>query len=466
MPLSRSTTVALACALALPLPALAATNFSSFTPLPQPVVVGSLPEATPFQFGNASWTQLSIADRSTQLSAGQFNSGTWDMIDTNRTGVDAGRYLYTVFETTSTGVQRTDRQTGTTVTLWSAGAAVGASSNARYFDASRWTPFGTWLTAQEDWGSASNRHGRLFELTNPITASAGTGNLVHRNAVARVSHEGLAFDSANNLYYVDEFSGGSIFRFRSATPTVGSTYFDGGFNEVLRVGDGHTDGATGAFSWVPFTDAAGVGLPGSVTGTDTNGLYFVDGRATTDLVAFKGTNYNRPEDLEIQTLAGGGQILYVSITGSHQVLSINLATSQVNSFVSRATVDAATGFVVGTAFSSPDNLAIDATGNIYIVEDRGDGIGADSIWFVTDVNRDGVAESISRWASLSTSGAEPSGLYFDVTHPNIAFINVMHPTSGVDRMIQITAVPEPATTALWLGGLLGLAALRRRRATR
>lgn len=444
----------------------AASNFSSFTPLTAAVTVGALPAATPFLFGNPSWTQVSIADRATQLAAGQPNSGSWDMIDSNRSGPDVGRYLFTVFETGSnTGVQRSDRWTSSTVTLWSADAASGALRNAQYFDASRWTPWGSLLTAQEDWGSASNRHGRLFELTNPVTATAGSGNLVHRNAVARVSHEGLAFDQHNNLYYVDEFSGGSLYRFRSATPGVGASFFDAGINEVLRVGDGNTDGATGAFSWVPFTNAAGIGLAGSVTGIDSNGLSFVDGRATTDLAAFKGSNFNRPEDLEIQTLAGGRQILYMALTGSHQVLSIDLSTNQINSFVSRATIDAATGFAVSDAFSSPDNLAIDADGNIYIVEDRGSS-GADSIWFVTDSNRNGVAESVSRWASLSTVGAEPSGLYFDVANPNIAFVNVMHPADGIDRMMQITAVPEPGASALMLGGLALLGVLLRRRRQR
>ena len=98
--------------------ALAQTNFTNFTAIGASVPVNSLPEATPFQFGNAAWTQQTIGSRNTQLANGQFNTGSWDMIDTNRTGVDAGRYLFTVFETGQAGVQRTDLQTGTTTTLW------------------------------------------------------------------------------------------------------------------------------------------------------------------------------------------------------------------------------------------------------------------------------------------------------------------------------------------------------------
>lgn len=175
------------------------SNFSNFTPLAASVPAVALPPETPFQFGNASWTQLSIADRATQLTGGQFNTGAWDMIDVNRSGPDAGRYVFTVFETSQSGIQRTDRITGATVTLW----AAPAPGSALAFDPSLWTPWGTVLTAEEAWGQQPMPCGRLFELTNPVSATgtkgADAGNLLQRNAVARVRHEGLAFDSADNL---------------------------------------------------------------------------------------------------------------------------------------------------------------------------------------------------------------------------------------------------------------------------
>jgi uncharacterized protein len=457
--LRRSTT-----ALALAFSALGATaqtsNFGNFIGLPSSVAAGSLPESAPFQLANSAWTQWSIADRATQLSAGQFNSGSWDMVDSNRTGVDAGRYLFMGFETSQAGIQRYDRQNATMTTLWNA-LAVGAAVN---FDAARWTPFGTYITAEESWGQQPQSYGRLFELVNPITATAGSGSVVHANAVARVSHEGLAFDKNNNLYYIDELNGGSIYRYNSAAPSNGASYFGGGTNAVLRVGDGNTANATGGFNWVPFTDANGIALPGAVTITDPNGVTSVDGRATTSMAAFKGTGYQRPEDLEIQTRANGDQVLYVTATTNHTVYSVNLVTNQIQAFVTRATINAATGLAVGTAFTNPDNLAIDADGNVYIVEDQP--AGQADIWLAKDADGDGVADSVSRWATLSTVGAEPTGLYFDVTNPNLAFINVQHPASGVDRLIQISAVPETESYALMLAGLgvIGSIVRRRRRA--
>ena len=424
----------------------ATTNFSSFSPLPSSVAAGSLPETAPFLLANPLWTQLSIADRATQLALGQVSNDTWDMIDSNRTGPDAGRYLFTVFETGRAGIQRTDRWTGTTIALWPQ-----TTSNASWFDGVRWTPFHTLITAEEDWGTQPQPYGRVFELTNPTTAATGTGTVVHRNAVARVSHEGLAFDNNNNFYYVDEFNRGSIYRYSSATPQVGATYFAGGTNSVLRVGDGSTNNATGGFTWIPFTDANGIALPGAVTVTDPNGISAVDARASTELAGFKGSKYNRPEDIEIQSLVDGTQILYFSATDTHEVYSVNLTTQEMKLFVSRSTLDAATGLAVGDAFKNPDNLAIDAAGNIYIVEDQPGGLA--DIWFAVDADRDGVAERIARWATMSTVGAEPSGLYFDVHNPNIAFINVQHPASGVERMMQITAVPEAESYAMMLVGV-------------
>ncbi len=441
-------------------------QFQNFTPVASSLPalpVNSPGEATPFVFGNAGWTQTSIASRSQELGQGEFNTGNWDMIDTNRSGVDAGRYLFTVFETSGGGIMRYDRQTQSATTVWNGTIGSFASNPAIVLDASRWTPHGTYLTAEESWavGGASTK-GRLFELTNPTTATTGTGLVTHQNAVARVSHEGLAFDTAKNMYYIDELNGGSIYKFTSADPNnTGTGYFSGGVNSVLRVGTGFTANATGASTWVPFTDATGAGLAGAVTVTPA-GIPAVDGRATTDVAAFKGTDYQRPEDLEIETLGNGDQLLYVATTTTNEVYSLNITTGVMSVFVNQTTLNLGTGLAVGSAFTSPDNLAIDSLGNIYIIEDQPGGVA--NIWFANDVDNNGIAESISNWATMLTAGAEPTGLYFDIFDPNLAYVNVQHPTSGNDRLIEIAAVPEPATL-LW-GAALGLVAGARRNRSR
>jgi secreted PhoX family phosphatase len=435
------------------------TNFDNFTALTSSVAAGSLPESSPFQFANPNWTQVSIANRTSQLNQGQDNSGNWDMITANETGIDAGRYLFMPFETGTAGVQRIDflnpDYNTRTVTLVASGTQGFVAG-----DASRWTPWGTLLTAEESWGTGST-NGRLFELTNPIAATGtGDSNFVQRSVIPHVSHEGLAFDNHNNLYFIDEVNGGSIYKYVSANPnaTNGDDYFAAGQTFVMQVNGGGNANATGAITWAPITDANGGVLAGISV---LNGDGSIDGRLSADNAL--GTDYQRPEDLEIKTLANGDQILYVATTTTEEVYSFNLGSNTASLFVNNSTLDQATGLGVGDAFHNPDNLAIDAEGNMYIVEDQPGGQA--DIWFATDTNNDGVAESIGHWASMSTNGAEPTGLYFDKFNPNVAYVNVQHPLSGDDRTIMLT-VPEPETYAMLLAGLGLIGTSVRRRKSR
>ena len=89
----------------------------------------------------------------------------------------------------------------------------------------------------------------------------------------------------------------------------------------------------------------------------------VDARNTTDLAAFKGTDYQRPEDMQLQTV-NGREYLYVTTTTTNEVYRLALGSNTISVFTNRATTDLATGAPVGSAFTSPDNLAIDHDGNI------------------------------------------------------------------------------------------------------
>ena len=166
----------------------------------------------------------------------------------------------------------------------------------------------------------------------------------------------------------------------------------------------------------------------------------VDGRNTTELPAFKGTDYQRPEDMQLQTV-NGIERLYVTTTTTNEIYVLDLAARQIEVFADRDTIDLATGSAVGSALASPDNLAIDHDDNIYIVEDRSGGVD-DDIWFANDLNHDGdltdAGEGIGRWASNGTVGSEFTGLYFDPTDKRRAWVNIQHPDSDNDRTIEIT----------------------------
>ncbi|MFH1657935.1 MAG: alkaline phosphatase PhoX [Pseudomonadota bacterium] len=455
------------------------TYFDNFTPLAASAGTTATP-ATPITLSSPNFSQVSLADRTTQnAKAAGSNSGSWDMITANETGTNAGRYLFMPFETNTGGVQRVDlwdnNYNTRTVTIVAPGSQGFVSG-----DASRWTPWGSYLTAEESWGTGSTK-GRLFEVTNSTTAAANGGNFVQRNIIPRVSHEGLAFDKQNTMYFIDELNGGSVYKYVSnnANATNGDDYFASGQSFVMRVGDGSAFGGTGAASWVALTDTNGAALAGVVM----TSYGAVDGRATADLgragnlgseatnptTSFLGTEYNRPEDLETKTLANGNEGIFFATTDSQQVFMMELdsaGNTAVKLFVDRNTIDLATGVAVGSALTSPDNLAIDAAGNIYIIEDRNGGVD-DDIWFAKDINHDGdlldAGEGIGRWASNGTPGSEFTGLYFDKFNANVAYVNIQHPNTGVDRLIQISAVPEPESYAMFLAGLglVGFAARRR-----
>ena len=429
------------------------TRFADFTPLARSAgPTGD--EAQPITLGNPKFIQKSIADRETQLIDGKpnanpnlINPAAWDMNTVNETGRKKGQFLFTVFEEGFGGVQRHDLKTGETDTIWQ------SQTNHKSFDASFWTPWGTFITGEESWAADSN-NGRLFELKNPTTAPAITNPLsatsnigavfVHQNVIPRTSHEGIQFDKDGNMYFIDELNGGNVYKYTPAAKMSQvkkgkADYFARGTTSVLRVGDGNTPNATGAYSWVPFTDANGNGLPGAVTITDVDKVFSVDARETANQFEFKGTDYNRPEDLQIQTVKAK-EYLYIATTGSNEVYRLDLKKQMISVFANRSTIDLATGTAVGASLTSPDNLAVDHDGNIYIVEDRNGGV-EDDIWFAKDLNKDGdltdLGEGIGRWATNGTLGSEFSGLYFDPFNKNRAWVNIQHPTSGNDRTIEI-----------------------------
>ena len=119
---------------------------------------------------------------------------------------------------------------------------------------------------------------------------------------------------------------GSIYKFTSASAKRGTVknatdYFDAGQTFVLRVGNGNTPNATGHYAWVPITDDNGAALPGAITITDVRGVRSVDARNTTDRAVFKGTDYQRPEDMQIQQLKGH-EFLYVTTTTTNEVYGL------------------------------------------------------------------------------------------------------------------------------------------------
>ncbi|MGD8631356.1 MAG: hypothetical protein PVG72_11610 [Gammaproteobacteria bacterium] len=122
------------------------TNFDKFTAMTIDPVAGSLPESAPFQLSSPDFRQVNIVTRDIN-NLYRFDSGNYDMHAVNENGVDAGCYLFSPYEPGQAGIQRTDLTSMQTVTIW----ASPAPGDYRSFDASRWTPWGGYLTAEESW---------------------------------------------------------------------------------------------------------------------------------------------------------------------------------------------------------------------------------------------------------------------------------------------------------------------------
>jgi hypothetical protein len=271
------------------------------------------------------------------------------------------------------------------------------------------------------------------------------------------------------LYYVDEWNSGAIYKFvmsDASDYTSGQTF-------VLVVdayagvaADNYNDPTnemairTGPATWVPITDASGAALTEAdpfLNGptndpreeSDTRG-----GRPAADEV--NATPYGRPEDMEVGTLGNGREVMYFTATSENAVYSVEMLSDTqaiVRLAASEDTTPKNDGFpATSGVLNSPDNLAQDALGNIYVIEDapNGSDIGGD-IWFMRDANSDGVAESLDHFLSIQVGGSEATGMIFNPANPTEFIVSVQHPGST-----DLDEVPGGMGDALWQFDLSGV----------
>src|SRR5690606_17070526 len=104
--------------------------------------------------------------------------------------------------------------------------------------------------------------------------------------------------------------------------------------------------------------------------------------------------------------------------------------------------------------NSPDNLAQDALGNIYIIEDapNGSSTGGD-IWFLRDADTDGVAESLDHFLTIQVAESEATGMIFNPVKPTEFVVAVQHP-----RSTDLEGYPTGFGDAIWTFDLSNVAA--------
>jgi hypothetical protein len=124
--------------------------------------------------------------------------------------------------------------------------------------------------------------------------------------------------------------------------------------------------------------------------------------------------------------------LYLPTTSEQSVYSLQLmndSTVTVKTYLTPATLDFTTGTAIGGGINNPDNVAVDSEGNVYVVEDNNPG----DIFITFDRDKDGVADSLTRWASLGVVGSEPTGL-ISTNNPTEFLVCIQHPDSGNDAI--------------------------------
>jgi len=425
-----------------------------FNPLTQSAAVAQVPDHvnelnSPWQVpAGVSYTNLTSlheieADSSqsvVRVSGLGTNASMWDMAAFD----PSGRYLFIPHETQwGAGASRYDMDTDQMVNLFAGdmnGAQGDWSGDYGALDPATWTPAGTLLVAEE-WSG----EGRVFEVMNPMAdvASGATIVINELNGIPNVSVEGLQFSTDGSaLYFDDEDRSGSIYKFvpsKKGDYTRGQTFvlvvdgFSGDVTANAGSFPNHNPAErTGLASWVPMTDANGVAL----TAADPFDNATRGGRAAADELG--GTPYRRPEDIEVGRTKNGHDVVYFTATEELAVYSVE-ELGRGKAMV-RLAVDESFAKNVGYApttghLTSPDNLAQDALGNIYVIEDwpNGDNRGGD-IWLLRDTDTDGVAESLDHFLSLQVKGAENTGMIFRPNHPTQFIVNVQHPESTGDEV--------------------------------
>lgn len=392
-------------------------------------------------------TALNLYTKTTceKFGDGRFAPGSdWpDMLTVNETGTLAGRYLYRThevrpflydpncrpnvpasqqavsdFQSEGGGALTViDLQTGATKLLLQRRDWEG-------LDGLVWAPWGSLLFGEEaidtevpDPNVPNAKSGLVYEARldpqNPLQIIDVTA----RPQLGALAHEGLEIDAQGNVYVIDEYKTGSIYRF------VPSKYGDlsEGKLYALKV-DSETK--TGVAKWV------------------TLDMNLAQVRARDAAVAAGATPYCRPEDMERI-----GDTLYVALTcedvrdanstkGSGAVLAVTLGEQpNVSYFVGAGTTIPIENREQGiTGLKGPDNLAAGPDGRLWIVEDN---VPSD-IWVAEpDRNGDGRADGVSLFASLQDPWAEGSGLYFSLDHKTL-YVNVQHSRTGNDKTIAIT----------------------------
>ncbi|GEO10977.1 hypothetical protein SAE01_34730 [Segetibacter aerophilus] len=237
-------------------------------------------------------------------------------------------------------------------------------------------------------------------VTKTVINQDGTGGVDKLWAMGRQTHENVTIKSDQSVAYwgADNISNGFLYKF---VPTVPGN-FSAGALYVLK-----TTAALATGTWKQIANT---------TKPERNGVVAAS-------VAANAYNFQRIEDVEI----GPDGRIYFASTTTGRVYRLNDGGATVNNlevFVESINYDVdGSGPFLPAKFESPDNLAFDGEGNLWVLQDGGD----NHIWVVAPTHT--TASPAIKVFANTPGGSEPTGITFSPDYKYI-FLSFQHPSGN------------------------------------
>lgn len=461
----------------------------NFTPLPSSantLTASNVGTPVPFELA-PEYTQTVIQRRGTTATTDPDLGALLGQNTLNESGPFTGRYLFSTAQengTDSAGfivgtLNRTDLATGQTINLLDIavtdsqlpGDTFASQLTLQNLHAIRWTPWGTLLVAEAidstdgdfsadfDLSASDAADGIVYEIVDPTSAQP---RVFARPALGSGNFQGIDIDSQGNVYYsVNRGVASAVFRF---VPI-------GGGDSPLEFGEVSVLNTPTA----PFGEAAWefLALPGN----------YSLGEALDDLSAPPFRAFDNVRDVEIGIadfgeLEGADETLYIAVQGANQVVALDL-----DGYFQDPLAPTLYNFLdnlVEPDFNDPVDLAVDASGRVYIGEaiepppaafPGGVGEGND-VWVASDSATDVDApdplfpdepvidlvtldsdDQLGRLASLKVSNSSVAGLYVNPFNNDQIYVNVSSVTAVKNQIVRFdfAAALQPSVTEIDLG---------------